>query len=622
MIPAYWTSTLANHLWQSTVVVAVAALLAFALRKNQARTRYWLWLAASVKFLIPFSLLIAAGSRLTWTAPTPMARQQVSAVVGPITQPFPEMGSRGIVVPVVAAQHHADLSIILLSVWICGFLAVTFAWWRRWRQIRAGMRAASPISIETDVPVLSIPELLEPGIFGIFRPVLLLPEGVSDRLSVPHLKSIIAHELCHVRRRDNLAAAVHMAVEAIFWFHPLVWWIESRMVEERERACDEEVLSLGSEPVVYAESILKTCQFYLESPLVCVSGITGADLKKRIVNIMTQRFVDKLSFSRKVLLVFVATVVIAVPVLFGLARQAETQSQPAGSGSLKTFEVASVKPNRSGDRRMQIGDTPGGFRAVNVTPKMLIEFAYNVKDPQLSGGPSWIETERYDIDAKADDPPDDSVSSVTASVGSNVKSVANKRGEPMDLMNERRRQMVQSLLADRFKLTLTRETKDLPIYALVVTKGGPKFHETALPPIDPNNPPAPDGPPRPGQPFRGRGIMMGIGRGQLTMNGVPMSALADALSNQLGRNVVDKTELKGDYDLSLKWTPEEGQGRFFGGAPGAPDGRPAGDAPPPPDPSGPSIFTALQEQLGLKLESTKGPVETLVISSIERPSEN
>jgi len=604
MIPAYWTSTLANHLWQSTVVVAVAALLAFALRKNQARTRYWLWLAASVKFLIPFSLLIAAGSRLTWTAPS-VTRTQVSAVVGQITQPFPEMGLGGAVAPVVASQNQVDLSIVLLAAWICGFLAVTFSWWRRWRQIRAATRAASPISIETDVPVLSTPELLEPGIFGIFRPVLLLPEGICDRLSVPHLKSIIAHELCHVRRRDNLAAAMHMAVEAIFWFHPLVWWIGSRIVEERERACDEEVLRLGSEPLVYAESILKTCQFYLESPLVCVSGITGSDLKKRIVHIMTQRFADKLSFSRKLLLAFVAAVVIAVPVLFGLANasQNSTESQTS-NGPLPTFEVASVKPNHSGDGRVQISNTPGGFRAINVTPKMLIVFAYNIKDPELSGGPSWINSERYDIDAKVADAPD------------NQQQL---NAEFLDLRNQRRRQMVQALLADRFKLTVTHETKDLPIYNLVVAKGGPKFHETTTPPPDPAAPPEP---PRPGQPFRGRGIRMAFGRGQLDLNGVPMSAFANALSEQLGRNVLDKTELKGNYDLSLKWTPEEGQGRFFGGAPGGPDGRPAGDAPPPPDSSGPSIFTALQEQLGLKLESAKGPVETLVIASIERPSEN
>jgi bla regulator protein blaR1 len=88
----------------------------------------------------------------------------------------------------------------------------------------------------------------------------LLPEGIFDRLTPTQLEAVIAHELCHVRHRDNLIAAIHMFVETAFWFHPLVWWIGKRMVEERERACDEEVLRLGSEPRVYAEGILKCVQ--------------------------------------------------------------------------------------------------------------------------------------------------------------------------------------------------------------------------------------------------------------------------------------------------------------------------------------------------------------------------
>jgi uncharacterized protein (TIGR03435 family) len=470
------------------------------------------------------------------------------------------------------------------------------------------MRVASPLAIEAGVPVLSSPTLLEPGIFGIFRPVLLLPEGITEHLSSEHLKAIVAHELCHVRRRDNLAAAIHMAVEAIFWFHPLVWWIGSRLVEERERACDEEVVRLGSMPAIYAESILKTCQFYLESPLTCVSGITGADLKKRVIHIMTQRLSDKLSFSRKLLLASAAMVVVAGPLLFGLVKssQSTAESQPANSGPLPSFEVASVKPNHSGTQMVRISNTPGRFSVVNLSPRMLIEFAYNIKDPQLSGGPSWIDSERYDIDATTADTPDD------------------LRREGREIFNDRRRQMLQALLADRFKLTLARETKDLPVYALVVTKSGPKFHEsTPLPPPDPAAaPPVPPEPPKPGQPFRGRAIMLSFGSGQLNMNGAPMKAFADALSDQLGRKVLDKTGLTGNYDLSLQWTPDPSQrGQFFGGA-GAPDGRPPADSTPPPDASGPSIFTAIQEQLGLKLESGKGPVETLVIQSIERPAEN
>jgi hypothetical protein len=121
---------------------------------------------------------------------------------------------------------------------------------------------------------------LEPGIFGIFRPVLVWPQGISERLEDAHLEAVLAHELWHVRRRDNLADAVHMLVEAIFWFYPLVWWMGAWLMEERERACDEAVLESGGDPKVYAESILKICEFCVASPLACVSGVTGADLKK------------------------------------------------------------------------------------------------------------------------------------------------------------------------------------------------------------------------------------------------------------------------------------------------------------------------------------------------------
>ena len=147
--------------------------------------------------------------------------------------------------------------------------------------------------------VRSAPGLLEPGVVGFLRPILLLPEGIAECLTPRQLEAVLAHELCHVRRRDNLTSAIHMIVEAVFWFHPLVWWIGARLVEERERACDEAVLSLGSEPQVYAEGILNVCKIYLESPLRCVSGVTGSDLKKRIQAILTGRVAGELNSRRE-----------------------------------------------------------------------------------------------------------------------------------------------------------------------------------------------------------------------------------------------------------------------------------------------------------------------------------
>ena len=122
---------------------------------------------------------------------------------------------------------------------------------------------------------------------------------MRERLTPEQLRAILIHEATHVRRRDNLTGFLHMLVAAVFWFHPLVWWIGARLVDERERACDEEVLREGSEPEVYAEGILNICKLYVESPLVCVSGLTGANLKKRIEAIMTNQRAESLTLARR-----------------------------------------------------------------------------------------------------------------------------------------------------------------------------------------------------------------------------------------------------------------------------------------------------------------------------------
>ncbi|MGC9945957.1 MAG: M56 and DUF3738 domain-containing protein [Bryobacteraceae bacterium] len=598
MIPVYFTSALANHLWQSTVFAGIAGLLALALRNNHARTRYRLWLIASVKFLVPFSLLAAVGSRLAWLNTGSVAPPQLSVVVEQFSQPFPQPPGSAAAASGVLAHHASLLPSILLAIWLCGLLAVTFSWWRRWRRIGAAVREAAPLAIAADVPVLSSPAMLEPGVFGIVRPVLLLPEGIAERLAPAQLDAIMAHELCHVRRRDNLAAALHMAVEAIFWFHPLVWWLGARLVEERERACDEEVLRLGSQPEVYAESILKTCQFYLESPVECMSGIAGSDLKKRITRIMTQRAANKLTFGRKLLLLVAGIAALAGPIVFGLmnAPQSLAQSPAATSTPRPAFDVASIKANHGGTGLFRISAEPGRFAADNATLKFLLQYAYRVRESQISGAPGWIDSEHYNIEAKTDD----------SSADAQRKLISDEQGERLRLM-------VQSLLADRFKLTLHHDTRELTIYALVVAKNGPKLHESAVTPED-SAPPGPPGPPNGPQPRHS--ILMG--RGDLNINAESLDMFADVLSHQLGLLVVNKTGLKGNYDFKLKWTPDEGQGHMMS----LPGGGPPGDAVPPPDASGPSIFTALQDQLGLKLESQKGPVDTLVIDHVERPSEN
>ena len=231
------------------------------------------------------------------------------------------------------------------------------------------MRLAAPSDLNGPVKVLYGPARFEPGIFGVFRPVLLLPEGITQRLSPAQLQAVLAHELCHVRRRDNLAMAIHMVVEALFWFHPLVWFIKARLIEEQERACDEEVLRLGGDPQVYAESILRICEFYLTSPLICVSGIAGSNLKKRIEDIMRNRVALKLSLSRALLLAVAAIVALAGPIMMGIVnvRAAGARSEPAvwaaPSSAISIVEEHSSSPQTARLQEPQTARQPPRRRA-------------------------------------------------------------------------------------------------------------------------------------------------------------------------------------------------------------------------------------------------------------------
>ncbi len=585
-----------NHLWQSTLFAVAAGMLAFALHKNRAQTRHAVWLIASLKFLIPFSWLVSVGSHIHWAESAPAAQQAISSAAKQIAQPFAAFDGLYSNMSSGASVSGSPLPAILCAIWICGFVAVVFCWLRNWLRIRMVVRNAAPVSIQAGVRVLSSPSLIEPGVFGIFRPVLLLPAGIDGHLTPSNFETILAHELCHIRRRDNLTSLLHLVVEAVFWFHPLVWWIGARLIEERERACDEEVLRQGNQPAVYAESILKICQFYLESPVACVAGVTGSDLKKRVVRIMTQEIALRLNVGKKLLLAIAAVAAIALPLAVGAIHISASGTQ-AESQKAPEFEVASIKPTKAGTPGFFINMRPGGrFSATGITVKFLLEQAYDVKDSQVIGAPSWTDSERYDIDAKPDE----------AEIAKTNKLSPDERRQ--ELMK-----MLQSLLADRFKLSLGHDTRELPVYALVVAKNGPKFHESTIKPT-PNQPDAPLPPPGQGGPPR-QGIRMN-GRGDLTVTYVDVPMFADLLSRMVGRIVVDKTGLTGKYDFTLKWTPDEGQG-MMGGPP-----RPDGIAPPPPDPSGPSIFTALQEQLGLKLDSQKAMTDVLVIQHVERPTEN
>jgi uncharacterized protein (TIGR03435 family) len=630
MIPKYlsemWTAigpALGNHLWQSTLFSAAAGLLVLTLRKNHARARYWLWLAASLKFLIPFSLLVGIGSDFGWSHASAITTNGFYFAMEQVSQPFSHSTTPAIsfISPSTASAPSSLthlLPALLATAWLCGFVGLIFVWCMRWRRMSAAMRDAEPLLEGREAEalgrlerVVGIPrridmklsrESLEPAVFGIVRPVLLWPEGISDRLDDQHVEAILAHEVWHVRRRDNLSAAMHMVVKAIFWFHPLVWWLGARLAEERECACDEEVLALGSDRQVYAESILKVCEYCVGSPLACVSGVTGADLKKRIVRIMTEGATRKLDFSKKLLLGAAGLAAIAVPVVFGLAHatpnraQAQTQSASAVTPGY-VYEVVSVKPSKPGSIGRYTMNTPDGYKALNIPLIILVDSAYGITDDErLSGAPSWISSEKFDVDAKMER----SVADALQKLSKDDRTLA-------------RQQMLQALLADRFKLTVHRETKELSIYTLVIAKNGPKLKEAKPGDTYPNGIKGGDGH------AMTAGVLMLASPEGVTWTGqaVPMQLLVRQLSQQVGRIVVDKTGLTSNFDFTMQFMPEQ----FV--PPMAPSDAAGGASPLPiADPGAPSLFTAVQEQLGLKLESGKGPVEIIVIDHIERPSGN
>ena len=627
-----------NHLWQSTLLLLAVWAVTLPLRQHQARTRHWLWLLASLKFLVPFCVLVDVGAFLGATRTPAATRSGLSLAIDYVSQPFtPAARVAPVSVTMPAAQTHPGLLPLLISlagvVWLCGFVTILALWCVRWRRVAALVRHGAPLTdrrvagmlqrlekaegIQRPIqPVLSA-GTLEPGIFGIFRSVLLWPQGISEHLDDDHIQAILAHEVCHVRRRDNLAAALHMLVEAIFWFHPLVWWMGKRLVEERELACDEQALELGNEPGVYAESILKTCEFCVGSPLACVSGVTGAELKHRITRIMANRGARRLDLRGKLLLGAAGLLALVVPLGFGLTHAPQSAAaEPEGVSSNlpdAKFEVASIRLAAPQDIhrvmfRMMDPETDSRFYATNVTLKMLVRAAYDVQDGQIEGGPSWLDSDHYDIQARGD-----------SAVDAELKKL------PPDEAKLVKEHMLQELLADRFHLKIEKQTRQMQVYALVVAKNGPKLQPSKFTPPAPDAKQEPNGGsdptaagPRPGQ------AMMRIQRGgemSFQMDAGSMPGLAGILSMQLGRIVLDQTGLKGIYDLTLTWTPGEGEGPMTeGGGPGPMPGA-TGPAPAP-DSSGPSIFTALEDQLGLKLKSEKGPVDALDIVGATQPTAN
>jgi bla regulator protein BlaR1 len=394
-------AALVNHLWQSTLFCGGAWLITLALRANSAALRHTIWMLASLKFLVPFSLLFYAGSYIGLPAaraadiPPLMlgdALQRVSVLVPPGALRATESGAASITL------------VVLIAVWCGGALLVGTQWLRAWRTANSLVRAARPAP--GALPDARITDAdIEPAVARVFHPVVLLPAALLSRLSGPQLDAVLAHENEHIERLDNLKDSVHRLVEALFWFHPAVWWIGRRMIEERERACDEAVLAGGHDGGEYASGILAVCR-HCRAGAAGLTAATSGDLTRRVRYILGDRRPADLGAVKALTLLIAIIAAAAVPMIAGAvdgtAHRLELLAMNSRALAAADFsvELAAVGP----DTEHRIVAASDGVLIRNTTLRDLIALAYGVKWWQVSGNDEWLDSPRYDIRAVARDP--------------------------------------------------------------------------------------------------------------------------------------------------------------------------------------------------------------------------
>jgi uncharacterized protein (TIGR03435 family) len=584
-------STLLHFLWEGLSIAAVyAAGRTWTERRCGPNARYimacatlatmaaapvvtWIWLGP------PAAESVAASFKAPLVAAAPRAAQSVDLSIpgGPSVT-----GSVSLLRWVVAAWLVGTIvfRVRMLGGWILterlrsGLVRHASG---EWQQVLDRLKTRLGVSRPVQLLVSSMVQV--PVVVGWWRPAVLMPVGALAGLPAGQIEALLLHELAHIRRHDYLVNVSQSVMEAILFYHPAVWWISGHIRIERELCCDDMAVAASGDVVTYTRALAR-----LESArgarVGTVMAANGGSLVNRIARLAGLSRPAPESVPG-------GGIIVAATILAGTALTlfGHTPVRPA-------FEVASIKP-ASDDGLMMVRPVPGRLLA-NASLQMLIQNAYGVQAFQIAAGPGWLKSDRFAIEAKAD---------------------GNATRDQMFLM-------LQSLLEERYQLRFHRETRELPAYALVAAKGGLRLNSpkegvcvepTTDAPIDwaggrmllPQAGPLP--PTRCGT-LR---VMLGIPAALMQGGKIAIAELARSLSLVMDRTVIDRTGFTGLSDIQLSFLPDEST---------------AAMSPPPPGATSalemtvPSISTALQEQLGLRLESTKGPVEVIVIDHAERPS--
>jgi uncharacterized protein (TIGR03435 family) len=597
--------TLVHFLWQGlTIAILYAAARRGMTGRSTPNARYVLACAALAAMM--------AAPLVTWkllrppdTVPIPLDRTaRILPADTTAAAVLPSMGAT------VSTRGQAQFLPWVVFIWMAGatvfWVRLTGGWViaarlrsmlvRRappeWQQIFGELGARIGVSRPVRLMVSALVQV--PTVVGWLRPVVLVPVGALGGLPAEHLEALLLHELAHIRRHDYLVNMLQSVAEALLFYHPAVWWVSGHISAERELCCDDAAVAVSGDALTYARALAEL-ESYRPAHLSAAVAANGGSLSGRIARLLGQSQPAARSGLGPGVL---AVAILLVAAAYGLFGQSD--AHPA-------FAAASVKPNASNwseptHHAMGVHPEPGGrLTAVNAPLMLLIQFAYAVHDSahslpllasQVVGGPAWINSPGYDIEAKPE-------------------SYTDRKHMWL---------MLQTLLADRFHLRLHRETRELPVYDLQPIKSGfklpaPKDVECVSFPSDGAPPPH-----TPGKVDCGnvRGPMGPSTVLRLEGSKVHMGDLIGKLAMVLGRPVLDKTGFTGEFDLNLSFTADEAtMGLPGSGGPGDPGGSRL-----PTDSNRPDIFAALQEQLGLRLVPAKGPVDVLVIDHVERPTAN
>jgi bla regulator protein blaR1 len=598
---------------KATVVTAFAIAAGWLARRRRAAVRHLIFVAAfAVLALLPAATAVipAVAVPVRFLAVPALVDQARATPLSPAGEVLETLQTMSFVAGAPSEPRASSrtwpvlstftlLAIVWLAGMICCLVPAVLGLWQIRRVRRHGLpwRDAQTMTndlarhagIRRRIEVMVHEAIAGPMTCGVARPAIVFPQEARAWREAD-VRRALTHELEHVRRSDWVTLCLARAICAVYWFHPLVWIANRQLCVNAERACDDAVLR-ESYALGYADQLVTLAERSLAQkrrPLLAMAN--RGDLSTRVhavLNTRQQRGPAGVWARITVTVAAAASVALLAP----LRTVAGALGQTPAPAARPQFEVASIKPSPSFDRIMSVRPLPARLTA-DATLQVLMQYAYGVQPFQLVGGPSWLTSDRYEIEAKAD-------------VSANRDQVF---------------LMLQSLLEDRFHLKTHREMKELPVFTLVANKGGLKLPppkeggcvdsavDAAVEWVGGGRMPVPGELP----PAKSRcgSAIVALGPGGAHLSGeIAMSELVRMLSMLSGRSVLDKTDFTARFDVQLDFVPDE-----------------TTPAMPPPPPgsgiSGISIAQALQEQLGLRLESTKGPVEVIVVDQAERPSAN